>query len=202
MDYSYSDGVIHLTKVLNVVDEFVLDFLALLKSEKITYVIMSGYVILLFGRPRITEDVDMFIQDLSESKLESLYATFQKKYWIINASTFEMFHLLYSENSAWRVAQKDEIAPNMEIKRPKDKFGVLSLTSPIKVVLNNRYELFISPLEIQLAYKLFLGSKKDLEDARYLFDIVKNDIDKSVLRSFAYELGVSNKLPYLGDPFG
>ena len=63
MDYSYSDGVIHLTKVLNVVDEFVVDFLALLKSEKITYVIMSGYVILLFGRPRITEDVDMFIQD-------------------------------------------------------------------------------------------------------------------------------------------
>ena len=43
-------------KIMTALDEFVLDFLKIL--EKYTdYVIVSGYVVVLFGRARGTEDV-------------------------------------------------------------------------------------------------------------------------------------------------
>jgi len=44
-------------KVINALDEFVLNFVSIL--EKFTdYVIVSGYTAILFGRSRGTEDID------------------------------------------------------------------------------------------------------------------------------------------------
>ena len=53
---------------------------------------------------------------------------------------------------------------------------------------------FISPLEIQIAYKMFLGSLKDLEDAKFLFELFKYEIDKKLLISFLLLLNVDRKV--------
>gem|GEM_PF-4971067 len=50
-------GIIFNEKVLNKYDRFVLDFT--LEKEKIRYVLLSGYVAILFGRSRQTEDIDL-----------------------------------------------------------------------------------------------------------------------------------------------
>ena len=201
MEFEYIKGRIKLNKTLNVIDRFVLDFIRILDELKIKYVIISGYVVLLFGRPRLTEDVDMFVEQMDNEKLESLFEALQKEYWIINASSLVTLKLLFSDNSAFRVARKNEISPNMEVKRPKDALGFLSFNSPIEVLVNDKYKINISPLEIQVAYKLYLGSKKDLEDARYIFDIFKKNLDKNTIRRYAKELKVYDKLYYLGDSF-
>ena len=190
MELEISNNEIDLNKVLSVYDTFVIDFLKLLKQLDIKYVIISGYVILLFGRQRVTEDIDIFLEELDEQKLKNLFAMLQKEYWIINAGSYETFKDLYRESMAWRVAKKDTITPNMEIKRAKTYLDSLSLNNSIKVILNKEYEIRISPIELQIAYKLFLGSKNDLEDASYLYDLFKGKLDKEKLLRYIKELKV------------
>ncbi len=48
----------------------------------------------------------------------------------------------------------------------------------------------IGSLELQLAYKLYLGSEKDYEDAAHLYTIFKDDIDKVKLSMFIKKLHI------------
>ncbi|MBI2141461.1 hypothetical protein HYU16_03480, partial [Candidatus Woesearchaeota archaeon] len=50
------DKTIKLDKVLNELDKFVLKFIKILEKHA-DYVIVSGYVSILFGRSRSTEDI-------------------------------------------------------------------------------------------------------------------------------------------------
>ena len=193
MEIEVLDREIRLDRVTSVLDDFVLDFLELLKKQSIRYVIISGYVVLLFGRARITEDVDIFLEELDENKLKKLYDSLQKDYWLINAGSFDTAKALYDNGDAWRVSKKNQLFPNMEIKKPKTEFDFVSLNNPTKVILNKKYEINISPMELQIAYKLFLGSQKDLEDARYLYDIFKDKLDKIQLEYFVNKLNVTKK---------
>ena len=52
--------------------------------------------------------------------------------------------------------------------------------------------LFISRIEIQIPFKLFLGSEKDLEDARYLYEIFKDKIDTDLMREFNRKLNIED----------
>jgi len=195
MEFEFDKSEIKLNKIISPIDEFVINFLDILNGLEIKHVFISGYVVLLFGRQRITEDVDMFLEDLDESKLKALYETLlQKNYWMINAGSFDSAKKLYEEGIAWRAAKKDTISPNMEIKRPKNNLDFISLNNPAKVILNNKHKINISPLELQIPYKLHLGSRKDIEDARYLYDLFKDKIDEKLMKSFSKKLKVASKM--------
>ena len=56
-----------------------------------------------------------------------------------------------------------------------------------KVILNGNV-IRISPLELQIPYKLFLASEKDIEDARYLYKLFKGKIDKNLFKYFLENL--------------
>jgi len=61
-------------------------------------------------------------------------------------------------------------------------------TERAKKVLLNNHEIFIFPLELQIPFKLYLGSEKDIEDAKYLYNLFKNNIDTKVLNEFIQKL--------------
>jgi len=194
MEIVVKGNEIQLDKVTSILDDFVIDFSGVLKKLGIKHVYISGYVILLFGRQRITEDIDIFLEELDSTKLEKLYSSLLKDYWIINADSLDTAKKLYAEGIAWRVAKKGEISPNMEIKKPKSKLDWFTLNNPYRVILNKKHEISISPLELQIAYKMFLGSRKDLEDARFLYDLFKNKIEIGKVLHFANELKVSEEI--------
>ena len=50
--------------------------------------------------------------------------------------------------------------------------------------------LWTSELELQGAFKLSLGSEKDLEDARHLYGILKERLDRTLLEQHIRALGV------------
>jgi hypothetical protein len=50
---------------------------------------------------------------------------------------------------------------------------------------------YISPLEIQIAYKLWLGSEKDIEDALFLQEVSRDLINTDLLREFFTSFEVS-----------
>jgi len=77
----------------------------------------------------------------------------------------------------------------MEIKFSKIDLDFWVLEERREVLLNN-HKLFISPLELQIPFKLFLGSEKDIEDARHLYSIFKDKLDVKILQEFNRKLKI------------
>lgn len=187
MEYDIDKKEIILNRELNKLDKFVLDFTSYLKN----YVIVSGYVSILLGRSRATEDVDLLIPVMTEQEFYDLWRKLLKdNFECINTSKpEEAFNMLKSHAIRFF---KEAIIPNIEFKIIKNDLDKYSFENKIKVVLGEE-GLYISPLEIQIAYKLFLGSDKDIEDAKHLFSIFKEKINKHNLLSFLKKLKVEDK---------
>ncbi len=71
MEYNPEKKEIRNDKILNVLDIFTLDFLKVLKKFS-SYVVVSGYVSILLGRSRASEDIDMLIPVMDKSQLDVL----------------------------------------------------------------------------------------------------------------------------------
>ncbi len=172
---------IQLDRELSELDLFVLDFVKILEKHA-AYAIVSGYVALLFGRSRATEDVDLFITRLSRQQFHGFYESLKKNGFssVLVDSEEELFSML-NDGLAVRFGRKGSPIPNMEMKFARDALDMLSLQSRIKVV-TKQGSLFISSPELQVAYKKWvLCSPKDLEDARHLqklFTISDENINK------------------------
>ncbi|HWR64229.1 MAG TPA: hypothetical protein VN365_07505 [Candidatus Thermoplasmatota archaeon] len=188
MELTFSKDRIILNKKLNALDRFVLKFTAILEEKKIRFVLVSGYVSILFGRNRTSEDVDMFVERLTYERFEDLWNTLTGTFECINTTDVkDAYHEYIAEGLSLRFSKKGTFIPNIELKFPKVKLDTWTLTQR-KTLLLNRQLLFISPLELQIPYKLFLGSEKDIEDAAYLFELIKEYLDSELLTEFNTKL--------------
>jgi len=179
-------------KVLNELDKLVLSFVPLLEKLKIKYTIVSGYVAILFGRSRTTEDIDIIVENFGEEKFQKFWMLMSKNFYCINTNDWkEAFHNFFIEGLPLRFARKSFI-PNIELKREKNEIDKITLEKRKKVKINNK-TIYISPLELQIAYKMFLGSLKDMEDAKFLFELFRKKIDKKALLKFLKVLRVKDK---------
>ncbi|MEI7961295.1 MAG: hypothetical protein WCI04_03080 [archaeon] len=73
MEIAFEKGKICFEKELSELDKLVLRFVKLVDSVQIDYVIISGYIAILFGRSRGTEDVDLFLEEMSFEKFNSFW---------------------------------------------------------------------------------------------------------------------------------
>ena len=55
---------------------------------------------------------------------------------------------------------------------------------------NSEIIFFISPLEMQIAFKLSLGSDKDLEDAKHIYELFKEKLNNGELLGLVSKLKV------------
>ena len=193
MEIKFSGNEIVFDKKLSDLDNFVIDFVNLLNASKIRYVIVSGYVSILFGRPRVTEDIDFLIENIDFNKFTVFISNLEKDdFSVMNSDDKKK---LYSDflvkNTALRI-YRGNIFPNAEVKFVKNKLDKEALNNPLKVILNDK-ELLISPLEQQIAYKLYLGSRKDIQDARFIFDIFKDKLDIKEILNVCRILKVEDK---------
>ncbi len=188
MEFSYNKDYIELKdKELSELDEFVINFTRLLKKH-FNYVIISGYVAILFGRNRSSEDIDVFIGNIPFDNFKKFWEEAYKKYVCINTKTAKNAYYNYlSDNIPIRFSLKDEFIPNFELKFPKSELDKWTLSNKKEVLVDN-YELFISPLELEIPYKLYLGSEKDIEDARFLYRSFEANLDMKVLEKFNQKL--------------
>ncbi len=187
MEFEFSEGKIKFSKELSDLDRFVLKFVEILTSLKIRYIIVSGYVPVLFGRSRSTEDVDMFIRDMEKNKFDELLEKIENSgLWIINTSDNTIAFQMLKEGDSIRVAEKNKAIPNIEIKIAEDE-DVWKGT--IEVTVNN-FSIVTSQIESQIAFKFYLGSEKDIEDAVYLYELFKDKLDKKFLVEKCKELNV------------
>jgi hypothetical protein len=178
------DKIVIKNKIFSNLDKFVIDFTSILTKEKIEYVIVSGYLSILFGRNRTSEDVDIIVKKIDYRSFEKLWKKIIKDYDCVITSNFNNAYENYLlKDTSIRFAKKETFIPNMEFKFPKFDIDKWTLKER-KTVLINNYELYISPLEIQIPYKLFLGSEKDIEDAKFLYNLFKNNMDIDLFKEF------------------
>ena len=202
MEFVFSGRRIMFSKELSDIDRFVIDFVEILNKCRIKYVIVSGYLAILFGRPRITEDIDVFIVNIDYSMFKKLFGAFvENDYEFLNSAKPEdLFYKYLSESLAIRAAKSKTVFPNVEIKLAKLKLDKMPLENPLMVVVNNK-EIVLSPLELQIAFKLYLGSRKDVEDARFLFKLFENKVNTADIEKYAAELRCRSKLKFLGGSY-
>ncbi len=197
MKLIYEDNkIIMEDKEITELDKFVLSFTNLL--EKYTdYVIVSGYVVILFGRNRLTEDIDIIIKHIDKEIVESLYQELIKEdYDFLNAESSDRMYEMLEEGSRIRIVQRGAIIPNIDFKSVKDRYDRYSIDNRLELIIGE-YHLYISPIELQISYKLYLGSEKDIEDAIYISDIFKDKINLDNMEKFMRELEVDPELAKL-----
>ncbi|MFA5296462.1 MAG: hypothetical protein WC382_13225 [Methanoregulaceae archaeon] len=146
-----------------------LDFIRVLEQET-EYVIVSVYVAILFGRSRGTEDIDILIPPRGKDAFLKLYHTLVTRgYEFLNAEDADGLFDMLAGGMGIRIAEKDHFIPNIELKFLKDEIDRHVLRNRTLVNIPGA-SLYISPIDIQIAYKLSLGSDKDIEDAVYLWE--------------------------------
>lgn len=193
MELKYEQGKITIeNRVFSTLDEFVLDFSSLLENYT-DYVVVSGYVAILFGRARGTEDIDTIIRHIGNQDFATFYQQLSVGgYYFLNPEDVDGLYEMLEEGLRVRVAKEETIIPNIELKFVKDDFDRYALDNRLELVMGGRH-LFISPIELQIPYKLYLGSDKDIEDAVYLWDIFKGEMDVSLLGRFMNALHVRGR---------
>lgn len=192
-----SDDTLTVSRELSALDEDVLEFTQILDTCEVDYVIVSGYVAILTGRSRSTEDIDIILESLSETETEQLVTELKNQgYWGMAMPLDEM-HSMLSEGSRIRIAKKGEMYPNFETWFVSNDVEREALSNPLTVTFDEG-QIEISPLELQIAYKLRLAqaadslSGKDFEDALHLYLTFEERFNTEQLETYVTELGVKD----------
>jgi len=194
MDYKLKDNKLEFHRELSELDELVLNFVSILDKTGIKYVIISGYVAILFGRSRTTEDVDIFIEKINSESFGRFFDEAQRSgYWLINGNGKEDAFDTLNEPLSIRMAKKNDAIPNFEIKFPKKDIDLVSLNHSLEVVINGK-SIMISPFEVQIPFKIWLGSDKDIEDATHIYELFKEELNKDLMYNISKGLGVDKKM--------
>ena len=189
MKIKVSKASIRLVKELNDLDKLVVDFVRILDRNKIKHVLVSGYVSILFGRSRSSEDIDIIVKKLPKRRFAVLWEDLLKYFECLVPDNFESAYDKYlMKQTSIRFSRKDQPIPNIEFMFPKAEDLDNWVLKNGKQVRLNRQILKISPIELQIAYKLFLGSGKDIEDARHLYQLFKENLNQKLLSEFLLKL--------------
>ncbi len=195
MEITFSKSNITLNqKEITTLDKLVIKFIDAMGD--VDYVIVSGYIAIFFGRIRGTEDIDILLNKMDIRQVEELHVRLLKSGFepVNNVENAKDAYDLLSEGSSLRYAEKGTWAPNFELKFVKKPLDRNTMDNKIKVTFNYKYSMYISPIELQVAFKLWLGSDKDYEDARYIYNIFKAYIDVKKLNGFISELHVKKEI--------
>ncbi|MBI5224808.1 hypothetical protein HY989_02970 [Candidatus Micrarchaeota archaeon] len=191
MEIMYSNRKIILNREWFEIDKFTIRFLKYLTEAKIRFAVISGYVAISLGRSRHTEDVDIFVEKVPFQQFKYFWDAATLEFECINAANADdAYHGYLLNNTAIRFSDKGRYIPNVEFKFAKTDLDFYSLENAIDLILNDNL-IKISPVELQIAFKAFLGSEKDFEDAAYMYEILKEKLDLELIRSFMIKLKIS-----------
>ena len=157
------------------------------KQNNIDYVIVGGFSVLVFGRTRMTMDIDIII-DHKKIDYDHFVNHFRACGFDINRSDLEalddkLHGSFFEKNSMFRIDLKGVYGEN---EQNSIKYALLAKFNNVEAYFDNPNQL--------IAHKLKFGSEQDLEDAYAVYFRSQELIDHDLLTSFAANLGVSKEL--------
>ena len=173
-------------------DRMVIRFVNVL-SKYTDYVIVSGYISILFGNYRPTIDVDILYREMDEETMKRFIKEVKEAGFRFIDREEDVFSILevkkekinlFDERTEWQI----------DFKKAKSRYDFESINNRIEVLLDDVI-LYIAPIEFQICYKLaLLGSDKDIKDAAYLYNYFKSRLDLELLKKYADELNADISL--------
>jgi hypothetical protein len=186
----FRDGELVVEREPNDLDDLAVRFTSILDDLAIDHVYVSGYVAILTGRSRATEDIDVLLERLDEERVTALAERLRDDgLWGPAMPLDSMAEMLANDDNIW-VARDGEMVPHLEVKFVRDEFDRASLESAIPARIAGS-ELPIGPLELQIAYKLYLGTRTDFEDAVHLYALFEETLRDAELERWVEKLEVS-----------
>jgi len=184
-----SRRVILLSKpVLSPEDSVALRFSGVLERLGVEYVVVAGYVAILFGRSRRTEDIDFVVEPITEERFVELCREAAGEGFILmqgDIRSEDSLRNVYREyllrGYSVRFMFGEAVFPNIEFKLASTYIHRYALSRSYTAIINGEHRLRVSPPELQIAYKLYMASDKDLGDAVFLYTVLKNVIDRGEL---------------------
>lgn len=101
-----------------------------------------------------------------------------------------MYDMLEHGDNIW-VARSERVTPHLEVKFARDEFDRASLENAMTARIGNE-TVPIGPLELQIAYKLYLGARKDVEDAVHLYTLFEESLSVGRLERWVSRLDVQD----------
>jgi len=178
-------------------DEVALRFSHILDRFGVEYIVVAGYIAILFGRGRRTEDIDFIAIPLAEDRFIDLCRELAKEGFVLmqgdirtELSVRRVYREYLVKGYSIRFMYRDIIFPNIEFKFSSTAIHRYAIANSYRAIINNEYIVKISPPELQIVYKLYLGSDKDIGDAVYLYTVLRNDMDVNELEKWCRELEI------------
>jgi len=190
------DGVV-IDKPPSDLDRLMLEVGGILDDVGIEYSVVSGYVAVLFGRSRATEDIDVITERFDNGTADELATRLQEAGYWGSAMPLEDVYETLAEDLPVRVAEDGHRVPNVELKFASDEHDRISLDDAIHVRLGGE-TIRIGSLEFQIAYKLNMGAPRDYEDALYLHEVAGPSLNRTALEEYVTKLGVEDEYEQLG----
>jgi hypothetical protein len=186
------NGTLVVGREPNRLDELAIGFTEILDRFDIEHVYIAGYVSILAGRARSTEDVDVLIERIDEETADGLATELDEAgFWGPAMPLTSMYEVLDNGEDIW-VAPDDQITPHLEVKFARDEFDRASLENAITARIGGE-AIPIGPIELQIAYKLHLGSRTDVEDAVHLHALFEESLSVARLEEWTTRLGVEDE---------
>jgi hypothetical protein len=186
------EGTLVVEREPNQLDELAVGFSEILDRFDIEHVYVAGYVSILAGRARSTEDVDVLLERIDEETTDELAATLDEEgFWGPAMPLSSMYEMLDAGDNIW-VAPDDQITPHLEVKFARDEFDRASLENAMTARIGDG-AIAIGPFELQIAYKLYLGARTDIEDAVHLYTLFEESLSVSRLEEWVTRLDVEDE---------
>jgi hypothetical protein len=187
-----TDDQLHVDREPNDLDDLAIEFSTILADLDVEHVFIAGYLAILTGRTRMTEDIDVIVEPLSESEVASLVEALEANdFWGPAMPLDEMYGNLDAGTNIW-VAPDGQTTPHLEVKFPTDEYDEASLHNAIDAHVGDAV-LPIGPLELQIAYKLHLGTRTDFEDAAHLYALFRESLRPTRLETWVENLEVTDE---------
>ncbi|MFW6004589.1 MAG: hypothetical protein ACOCPV_03015 [Halodesulfurarchaeum sp.] len=186
------NGTLVVEREPNRLDELAIEFSRVLHRFDIEHVYIAGYVSILAGRARSTEDVDVLIGRIDEATAEELAAALvESGFWGPAMPLESLYEMLDGGDNIW-IAPENQVTPHLELKFAVDEFDDASLENSIDARIAG-HTIPVGPLELQIAYKLSLGAQKDIEDAVHLYMLFEESLSEPRLEEWVLKLGVEDE---------
>jgi hypothetical protein len=112
------DGTLVVEREPNRLDELAIAFAEVLDRFDVRYAYVAGYVSILAGRARSTEDVDVVFERIDEPVVvEIVTALDDAGFWGPAMPLESTYEMLEGGDNIW-VAPEDQIMPHLEVKFP------------------------------------------------------------------------------------
>ncbi|MEZ0318958.1 MAG: hypothetical protein ABWK05_03060 [Pyrobaculum sp.] len=140
---------------------------------------------ILFGITRTTDDIDVIVGETDGSKVYQRCVECGYELLTSRESVVEEYAI-----ASIRFFKPPRLLPTFELKPPRAFPQQYALENRVSVRIGGKI-VYISPIELQIAYKLKLGSDKDVEDALFLYKALKSYIEEEELNMWLRTFGVS-----------